>query len=48
LSTIAFEKRWNPLLAASLDDFVASLTDVASRPAAMAQIVAENRGLAHP
>lgn len=43
-STIAFEKRWNPLLAAALDDFVAAVVDVKPKPAAMERILVENRG----
>ena len=43
-STIAFEKRWNPLLAKSRDEFVAALAEVPPKPAGMLQILAENRG----
>lgn len=43
-STIAFEKRWNPLLSRSRDEFVAALADVPPKPAAMEQILRVNRG----
>jgi hydroxyacylglutathione hydrolase len=43
-STIAFEKRWNPLLSCSEEDFVAALSDVPPKPAEMAAILHFNRG----
>ena len=43
-STIAFEKRWNPLLSRSKADFVAEVVDVPPRPAAMEVLLRENRG----
>ena len=43
-STIAFEKRWNSLLAKSRSEFVAALADVPPKPAAMEQILSINRG----
>jgi hydroxyacylglutathione hydrolase len=43
-STVAFEKRWNPLLAMSRTEFVEALSDVAPKPAAMHAILAINRG----
>jgi glyoxylase-like metal-dependent hydrolase (beta-lactamase superfamily II) len=43
-STIAFEKRWNPLLARSKHDFVAALGDVPEKPADMLAILHKNRG----
>jgi glyoxylase-like metal-dependent hydrolase (beta-lactamase superfamily II) len=43
-STIAFEKRWNPLLVKSRDEFVEALCDVAPKPAAMEQILRINQG----
>jgi hydroxyacylglutathione hydrolase len=46
-STIAFEKRWNPLLRASVDEFVDTLSSVPAKPAEMQQILRENRG-GHP
>lgn len=45
-STIAFEKRWNPLLSKSRADFVEALIDVPPKPAEMAQIIAINQGRA--
>src|SRR5688572_14787009 len=45
-STIAFEKRWNPLLGRSKEEFVAALADVPSKPAAMDDILLANRGRA--
>ncbi len=42
-STIGFEKRWNPALAMSRNEFIASLTsDIPPRPADMERIVAAN------
>jgi hypothetical protein len=43
-STIAFEKRWNPLLSKPRDEFVAALVGVPPKPDAMTQILAANRG----
>jgi hydroxyacylglutathione hydrolase len=43
-STIAFEKRFNPLLSKSREEFVAALSDVPPKPAAMAQILRINQG----
>jgi glyoxylase-like metal-dependent hydrolase (beta-lactamase superfamily II) len=43
-STIAFEKRWNPLLSKSRDEFVEALCDVPPKPAAMEQILRINQG----
>jgi glyoxylase-like metal-dependent hydrolase (beta-lactamase superfamily II) len=43
-STIAFEKRWNTLLSASRDEFVAALSDVPPKPAAMEEILRVNQG----
>jgi len=45
-STIAFEKRNNPLLSKSRDDFVAALIDVPAKPAEMERILVANRGRA--
>jgi glyoxylase-like metal-dependent hydrolase (beta-lactamase superfamily II) len=44
-STIAFERRWNPLLRATREEFIAALCDVPAKPAAMEQILRVNRGL---
>lgn len=43
-STVAFEKRWNPLLSLSKDEFVAGLVDVPPKPDEMTRILATNRG----
>jgi hydroxyacylglutathione hydrolase len=43
-STIAFEKRWNPLLSKSRSEFVDALCDVPPKPAEMAQILLANQG----
>jgi glyoxylase-like metal-dependent hydrolase (beta-lactamase superfamily II) len=43
-STIAFEKRWNPLLRKSRGDFVEALCEVPPKPAAMEQILRINQG----
>jgi glyoxylase-like metal-dependent hydrolase (beta-lactamase superfamily II) len=43
-STIAFEKRWSPLLSKSRTEFVTALADVPPKPAAMEQILRINRG----
>ncbi len=43
-STIAFEKRWNPMLATSRDDFIAALMDVPPKPAEMERIMRFNQG----
>ena len=45
MSTIGFEKRWNPMLAMSRDQFVAALTEtIPPRPAEMDRMVAFNLG----
>ena len=43
-STIAFEKRWNPLLTKPREEFVAALVDVPPKPEEMTRILAANRG----
>jgi len=43
-STIAFEKRWNPLLTKPREEFVAALVDVPPKPDEMTRILASNRG----
>lgn len=43
-STIAFEKRWNPLLSKPRAEFVDALADVPPKPAAMEQILRLNQG----
>ena len=44
-STIAFEKRWNPMLSKDREVFIDALADVPEKPAEMEQILAANRGL---
>jgi glyoxylase-like metal-dependent hydrolase (beta-lactamase superfamily II) len=43
-STIAFERRWNPMLSAPREAFVAALADVPAKPSQMEEILAANRG----
>ncbi len=43
-STIAFEKRWNPLLALSRESFVEAVSEVPPKPLAMEQILRINQG----
>jgi hydroxyacylglutathione hydrolase len=43
-STIAFEKRWNPMLSLDREAFVTALSDVPEKPAGMGAILAANRG----
>jgi len=43
-STLAFEKRWSPLLARAKEDFVAALVDVPAKPAEMERIMRANQG----
>lgn len=43
-STIAFERRWNPMLSRDRDAFVESLADVPPKPEEMEEILAFNRG----
>ena len=43
-STIAFERRWNPMLSLGRDAFVAALANVPAKPAEMERILAANRG----
>jgi glyoxylase-like metal-dependent hydrolase (beta-lactamase superfamily II) len=45
-STIAFERRWNPMLALDANAFVAAVADVPAKPAGMERILAANRGRA--
>jgi glyoxylase-like metal-dependent hydrolase (beta-lactamase superfamily II) len=46
-STIAFERRWNPMLSLGRDQFIAALADVPAKPAETEQILAANRGARH-
>ena len=43
-STIAFEKRWNPMLALDKEAFVSALSDVPAKPSDMTAILAANKG----
>jgi hydroxyacylglutathione hydrolase len=43
-STLAFERRWNPLLALGRAQFVAAVAEVPPKPAEMAAIMRDNRG----
>jgi glyoxylase-like metal-dependent hydrolase (beta-lactamase superfamily II) len=45
-STIAFERRWNPLLSRSRDEFIAAIADGPARPALPAEIARMNQGMA--
>ena len=45
-STIAFERRWNPVLSLDRESFIAALADVPEKPADMVRILAANRGVA--
>jgi len=45
-STIAFEKRWNPMLSLDREAFIDALSQVPPRPADMERIAAFNRGRA--
>ena len=47
-STIAFERRWNPLLSSPREEFIEALVDVPPKPAEMERILLENRGRAEP
>jgi hydroxyacylglutathione hydrolase len=47
-STIAFEKRWNPLLACAKDEFVEALASVPPKPAEMERILRANQGRLGP
>jgi len=42
-STIAFEKRWNPMLSLDREGFVNALSDVPAKPADMSAILDANR-----
>jgi hypothetical protein len=43
-STIAFEKRWNPLLSLPREAFIDALGDVPPKPAAMEQLLRRTGG----
>jgi glyoxylase-like metal-dependent hydrolase (beta-lactamase superfamily II) len=44
ITTVGFEKRWNPMLALDRDTFVEKLSDVPPKPANMERVLAFNRG----
>lgn len=44
MSTIAFERRWNPMLSLERQAFVDALVNVPPKPAEMERILAFNRG----
>ena len=44
MSTIAFERRWNPMLSRDKQAFIDAVADVPPKPADMEQILAFNRG----
>jgi glyoxylase-like metal-dependent hydrolase (beta-lactamase superfamily II) len=44
-STIAFERRWNPMLSLEREAFVAALANLPAKPADMEKILAVNRGV---
>ena len=46
-STVAFERRWNPMLSMDREAFIAALVEVPAKPAEMERILASNRGVAH-
>jgi hypothetical protein len=43
-STLAFEKRWNPMLSFDRQRFINALSDVPPKPAEMKDVLAFNRG----
>lgn len=43
-STIAFEKRWNPLLSKPREEFIDALSDVPPKPAEMERLLRANQG----
>lgn len=43
-STLAFEKRWNPMLSLDRQGFIEALADVPPKPAEMERVLAFNRG----
>jgi hydroxyacylglutathione hydrolase len=44
MTTVGFEKRWNPMLTLERDAFVEQLADVPPKPADMERVLAFNRG----
>ena len=47
-STIAFEKRFNPLLSRTKAEFIEALVDVPPKPAEMERILLQNQGRSEP
>lgn len=47
-STIMFEKRWNPLLSKSREEFIDALSEVLPKPLAMHEILRANQGRREP
>jgi hydroxyacylglutathione hydrolase len=45
-STIAFERRWNPMLSLNRESFIEALANVPAKPEEMEQILSFNRGTA--
>lgn len=43
-STMAFERRWNPLLSKSREEFISAVSDVPPKPSEMAGILKFNQG----
>ena len=44
-STIAFERRWNPLLTKTRDEFIDAVAEVPPKPAEMERLLRANRGI---
>ena len=44
MTTIGFEKRWNPMLRLEGDAFIEQLSDVPAKPVVMEPVLAFNRG----
>ena len=44
MTTLGFEKRWNPMLRLDRDTFIEQLSDVPAKPADMERVLAFNRG----
>jgi hydroxyacylglutathione hydrolase len=44
MTTLGFEKRWNPMLRLDRDAFIEKLSDVPAKPADMERVLAFNRG----
>jgi hydroxyacylglutathione hydrolase len=44
MTTVGFEKRWNPMLTLEREAFVEKLADVLPKPADMERVLAFNRG----